>query len=98
MATLPTSSDARSEHMLAVVRELLRELDSPRAAEHVSLDSSFDRDLGLGSLERVELLVRVERAFDGRLPDEVAQQADTPGEWLRTLDGAGASLGLRHRR
>ena len=87
MATLSTSTDARSERMLALVRELLRELDSPRAAEHVSLDSSFDRDLGLGSLERVELLVRVERAFDSRLPDEVAQQADTPGEWLRALDG-----------
>ena len=86
MATLSTSTDARSERMLAVVRELLRELDSPRAAEHVSLDSSFDRDLGLGSLERVELLVRVERAFDGRLPDEVAQQADTPAQWLRALD------------
>ena len=87
MATLSTSTDARSERMLALVRELLRELDSPRAAEHVSLDSSFDRDLGLGSLERVELLVRVERAFDSRLPDEVAQQADTPGEWLRALYG-----------
>ena len=90
MATLTTPSDAHSERMLAVVRELLRELDSPRAAEHASLDSSFERDLGLGSLERVELLVRVERAFDGRLPDDVAQQGATPAEWLRALDATAA--------
>ena len=90
MATLPTSTDTRSERMLAVVRELLRELDSPQVAERASLDSSFERDLGLGSLERVELLVRVERAFEGRLPDEVAQQGDTPAEWLRALDATAA--------
>ncbi len=97
MATLPTSTDVRSERMLAVVRELLRELDSPRAAERASLDSSFERDLGLGSLERVELLVRVERAFDGRLADELVQQAATPGEWLRAFD-ADPTTGPGHNR
>ena len=86
MTNLTTSAGPRSERLLAIIRELLQELDSPRTAERASLDSSFERGLGLGSLERVELLVRVERAFDRRLPDEVAQQADTPAEWLRALD------------
>ena len=33
-------------------------------------DSSFERELGLGSLERVELAVRAEREFGVRLPEE----------------------------
>ena len=86
MTTPVKSVDLRPERMLSIVRGLLRELDSPKIAERASLDSSFDKDLGLGSLERVELLVRVERAFDGRLPDEIAQQANTPGQWLHALN------------
>ncbi|MBH00277.1 MAG: hypothetical protein CMN58_08065 [Solibacterales bacterium] len=86
MTKLIKPDDARSGRMLEIVRDLLRELDSPQVAERASLDSSFNRDLGLGSLERIELLVRVERAFEGRLADEVVQQADTPGQWLHALD------------
>jgi acyl carrier protein len=100
MTKLVKSDTSRSERMLEIVRDLLRELDSPQVAERASLDSSFNRDLGLGSLERVELLVRVERAFDGRLADEVVQQADTPGQWLRaldsTMDGAAREQAARY--
>ncbi len=73
------------EQALELVRELLAELGSHRAAQTVSLHSSFDRDLGLGSLERVELLLRCERRFNKRLPDEVAQRAEAPAEWVRAL-------------
>src|SRR5215831_7687264 len=76
---------AIEEEVLKVVRELLDELGSQRAAPEVTLQSSFERDLGLGSLERVELLVRCEARFNARLPDEVAQRADTPGEWVEAL-------------
>lgn len=81
-----TAVEAR---LLDIVRELLRELGSHETARHVSLDSSFERDLGLGSLERVELLVRCETRFNCRLPDEVAQQAETPAEWVRVLLAGG---------
>ena len=71
--------------MLEIVRGLLSEIGSRQAAEKVTLHSSFDRDLGLGSLERVELLLRVESRFHRRLPDDVAQTADTPAAWVRAL-------------
>ena len=70
---------------LEIVRGLLTELGSRRAARDLSLHSFFERDLGLGSLERVELLVRLERRFKKRLPDDIAQQAETPAEWVRAL-------------
>ena len=75
------------EQMLQIVRELLIELGSVRAAESVSLNSSLERDLGLGSLELVELLVRCEARFNIRLPDQIAAEAETPGEWVRTILG-----------
>ena len=81
--------DARTatieEKVLETVRELLTELGSRRSAQNVTLLSSFERDLGLGSLERVELLLRCEARFNVRLPDEVAQRADAPGEWVQAL-------------
>ncbi len=73
--------------MLEIVRELLRELGSERAAESATLDSSLERDLGLGSLEMVELLVRSEARFSVRLPDRIAEEADTPREWVRAILG-----------
>jgi len=73
------------EQVLETVRDLLTELGSHRSAQDVTLLSSFERDLGLGSLERVELLVRCEARFTARLPDEIAQRADTPGEWVQAL-------------
>jgi len=47
--------------------------------------SQLDRDLGLGSLERVELLARLETAFNIRLPDSVASEANTPDDLTRAI-------------
>jgi len=69
------------EQVLGLVRAVLTELGSHQAARAATLQSSFERDLGLGSLERVELLVRVESRFQVQLPDEIAQRAETPAEW-----------------
>ena len=89
MATPAAKLDQQSSEMLTIVRELLRELGSRQAAQNVTIDSSFDRDLGLGSLERVELLVRAEKRFNCRLPDEIAQRAQTPAEWIEALSNGG---------
>ena len=73
------------QQVLDLFRAMLTELGSDRAARTVTLHSSLDRDLGLGSLERVELLVRCEARFKTRLPDEISQEADTPGDWVGAL-------------
>ena len=55
--------------------------------------SLLDRDLGLGSLERVELLARLESEFDVRLPDAIAAEANTPDELSNAiLNAPGADL------
>jgi 1-acyl-sn-glycerol-3-phosphate acyltransferase len=68
------------ERVLDVLRELLVELGSHGALAELSIHSNLDRDLGLGSLERVELLTRLEGAFGMRLPDTLAAEANTPEE------------------
>ena len=67
------------------MRGLLEELGSQGAIPMLSPTSSLDRDLGLGSLERVELLSRLEEEFGVRVPDQVAAEANTPEELANAL-------------
>jgi len=78
-------SSAVRESVLGVIRGLLVELGSQGALPMLSATSQLDRDLGLGSLERVELLARLETAFNIRLPDRVASEANTPEDLTRAI-------------
>ena len=82
MAT-PTAQLDRADvrkRVLEIIRNLLQELGSQGAIALVSGNSQLDRDLGLGSLERVELMARLESAFKICLPDRVSSEANTPEE------------------
>ena len=87
MATISTQLDLPGvrERVLEVLRGLLEELGSQGAIPQLSITSNLDRDLGLGSLERVELLTRLENAFDMRLPDTLSAEASTPEELIRAI-------------
>jgi 1-acyl-sn-glycerol-3-phosphate acyltransferase len=93
VATPATQLDASEvrELVLEVIRGLLEELGSRGALPMLTGASQLDRDLGLGSLERVELLARLETAFGVRLPDRTVAEANTPEDLakaLRTARGA----------
>jgi 1-acyl-sn-glycerol-3-phosphate acyltransferase len=75
------------ERVLGVVRELAGELGGSRAQRAVAPGASLERDVGLGSLERVELMLRLERALGRRLDDD-ALAIDTPAELARALRAA----------
>ena len=87
MATPATQLDASEvrERVLEVIRCLLEELGSRGALPMLNGASQLDRDLGLGSLERVELLARLETAFGVRLPDRVVAEANTPEDLAKAL-------------
>lgn len=78
------------ERVLHVVRQLLEELGSHGALPMLHSASHLDRDLGLGSLERVELLARLEKEFAVRLADRVAAGANTPAALTEAILGAPA--------
>ena len=60
----------------------------------LSASSLLDRDLGLGSLERVELLSRLEEEFGVRVPDQVGADANTPDELSNALLQAPGAKGI----
>ncbi|MGA7488336.1 MAG: AMP-binding protein [Xanthobacteraceae bacterium] len=84
--------------MLAVGGELARDLHPQQSGiAEVSLGSRLERNLGIDSLGRTELVLRLERAFGARLPISLVGEADTVGDLLRALDQAeqsGAKPGL----
>ena len=64
-----------------VLREvdlLLRELKGARATLRVTPDSLLEKELGLGSLERVELLSRLEKRFRVKISESALSEARTP--------------------
>ena len=62
-------ADATLDRVVGIVRELALEVGGDRAARAAAPGASLERDLGLGSLERVELLSRLETAFGRPLGD-----------------------------
>ncbi len=100
VATTSTKLDLPGvrERVLGVVRVLLEELGSHGAIPQLTASSSLDRDLGLGSLERVELLTRLEDAFGVSLPDSLAAQANTPEDLAAGIVAApGAEAGDKEK-
>jgi 1-acyl-sn-glycerol-3-phosphate acyltransferase len=83
---MPEAATDAEQRVLDVVRELASELGGPRAARAASPTASLEREVGLGSLERVELVARLETAFGRRL-EESALQVDTAAGLARLLDG-----------
>lgn len=73
--------------LLEIVGDLAREIH-PHQFRHqtLTLDSAFDRDLGLGSLARVELLSRIEIYFEISLPESTYANAESPRDLLRAIE------------
>ncbi|MFQ5582461.1 MAG: AMP-binding protein, partial [Mariprofundaceae bacterium] len=77
-----------AEALLGQVRQLRDELHPQQSHQLITLDSTLDRELGLDSLARIELLLRVERCFDVRLPDQLVMSVETPRDLLKAALGA----------
>jgi len=81
------------ERLLDVVRALVSELGHQPALASVGPAAHLERELGLGSLERVELLLRIEQAFGTRLDDRVLAEAETVQDLISALGAVNGSPG-----
>ncbi|MDP4006220.1 AMP-binding protein [Methylobacterium sp. NEAU K] len=76
--------------LLGEIRALLAELHpNSRAIPAVDPGSDLARDLGLDSLGRAELLLRLARTFKVTLPDRLIGEAATPADLLAAIEAAG---------
>ncbi len=93
-AEQPPAADAgvaRERDLISIVQGLVAELRGQRSAPvEVSLSSRLDRELGIDSLGRTELVVRLERAFGVRMSTKVIGEAETVRDLLAALGEATA--------
>jgi len=89
VATLiPRSDRARIEaQVFGIIRDLLRELGNPAAGATLQASTSLDSELGLGSIERVELLSRLERDLRMSIPETAIAEAKTVEDVIVALAG-----------
>lgn len=97
MADLPDSTDlaARAHSgpgsdVIALVAELVGELRGGQTgAANVRRASRLERDLGIDSLGRTELILRIERNLAVQLPLAVMGEIDTVADLIEAIDHAG---------
>ncbi len=68
---------AVNNQLIEIVKGFLAEFKPERALTALSLEASLDRDLGIDSLGRVELFLRIERHFEVSLPESLMVEAES---------------------
>lgn len=76
-----------ADRLLAIVIAVAKEA-RPHVEPRATLDASLEKDLGLDSLARVELVLRLEKAFGASLPEQALATSETPRDLLRFLLGS----------
>ena len=88
--------DAITQTLLTIVQQLTIELHPHKHnALSVTLDSALERDLGFDSLGRMELLLRLERAFGVQLPEQVLATAEVLRDLVEAVHRASIGTALR---
>ncbi len=86
MTNLPAAQPACIEQVVGIVRALSAEVSPAGTPVAVCLDSHLERDLGLHSMERLELILRLEGAFAAPMPD-AALNAEYVGDLASMVGG-----------
>ena len=76
------------KRVLAVIAKMLGELSARRALANLGPGASLERELGLDSLARAELIARLNRELGIQLPDSAMTEAATPAALARMVDAA----------
>ena len=89
-ATTAAEDNFHERDLIALVGELVRELHPQRSRFiDVGPSSRIERDLGIDSLGRTELILRIERTFHVRLATQIIGEAETVYDLLKALEQAG---------
>ena len=78
--------------VLDIVSGLVAEVRADGQRITVAPGDLLERDLGISSLERIELWLRLEQAFGVRLPESLMAEAERPADLIAALAAAGPAL------
>ncbi len=80
------ASEYTAAAIIQLIRDVAKELNIPsQRLRQLNLDTSFERDLGLDSLSRLEILARIEKQLDVTLPEHLLAEVETPRDLLRAV-------------
>ena len=84
-----TDSIVAAETLLGLIDDLVTEINPGKSGRRpTELDNNLDSEAGLDSLSRMELLSRIEEAFNITLLERALIDAETPRDLLRVIEGA----------
>ena len=66
--------------------DVVKAFDKTTASANITNDTHFAKDLGLDSLDTVELLVAIEEEFDIEIPDKVADEIKSVKEAVNYIE------------
>lgn len=75
-----SSASLSKDEITSRIVDVIKAFDKTTASAAVSSETQFSKDLGLDSLDTVELLVSIEEEFDIEFPDKVADEIKSVGE------------------
>jgi acyl carrier protein len=81
----PLDRSISEEQVLLVIRQLLDEMGAEVSPAAVTSTAQLETDLGMRSLERAELIARLETEFAIQLPDGAGTEANTAAELTRVM-------------
>lgn len=93
LSLMSTGEESLAEKAIGVVNDtLVNEFELERA--QIVPEARMREDLGLDSLDAVDLIVALEKALSVQIPEDVARQMRTVGDvyaYIRQTAGGGAS-------
>lgn len=90
-----SASSIVEQRVLAIVEGLVGELELGESSVELSLGSLLEEDLGIFSLERIELVARIEATLGIRVADELAAAAESVGDLIFALRHEGVGRDRR---
>lgn len=89
------SAKGLDHEIIGIVMDAVRSVAQERAKE-LDLDTNIVLDLGLDSLERMQIAHSLEQTFDGRFPENVLQDIETIREVAEAIQRYMGKNRLRH--
>lgn len=77
-----TAASVDKNEITTRIVDVIKAFDKTAAASEITPQTYFHKDLGLDSLDTVELLVAIEEEFDIEIPDKVADDLKSVGETI----------------
>lgn len=72
-----------TEAVITAIKEVLKD-ETPNI--EIKRESRLSDDVGLDSLDRIEVQINIERFYNIRLDDEVWERAETVGDYSKIVD------------